>query len=126
MKLLLMAAFVLFSGAAFAHDKTDTLKVYGKSEACKAGIEKAAMIDGVKKAEWNAGTQMLVVTYDGHKVKRDDIEKSIAAIGHDTEHVTADAAAYNKLPNSCKYKRKTADAKAATNNAADSHAGHHH
>ena len=126
MKLLLMAAFALITVSAFAHDSTDSLKVYGNCGMCKARIEKAAKLEGVKKADWNEDTKMLTVTYDGHKVKLADIEKSVAAIGHDTEKMTAETAVYKKLPGCCKYDRKAADSKAATNKASDGHAGHNH
>ena len=125
-KLLLMAAFALITVSAFAHDKTDTFKVYGNCEMCKARIEKAAKIDGVKKADWNVDTKMLTVTYNADKLKREDIEKSIAAVGHDTVNMTAETSVYKKLPGCCKYDRKAADSKAATNKASDGHAGHNH
>ena len=121
----MMMAFMLISMAALAHDSTDSLKVYGNCEMCKTRIEKAAKIDGVKKADWNVETKMLTITYDGHKVKLDDIQKSIAAVGHDTQNYSAEAAVYKKLPGCCKYDRKAADNK-TNNKAAENHAGHNH
>lgn len=123
-KLLMITAFTLISVAALAHDSTDSLKVYGNCEMCKTRIEKAAKIDGVKKADWNVETKMLTVTYDGHKVKLDEIQKSIAAVGHDTQNYSAEAAVYKKLPGCCKYDRKPADNK--TNNKAGDNHGHNH
>lgn len=125
MKTLLLAAFALLSLAASAHDKTGTVKVYGNCEMCKARIEKAAKLDGVKKADWNVDTKILTVTYNADKLKQLDIEKSIAAAGHDTENATAEAAVYKKLPGCCKYDRKSATPKAATTNAAGHPTGHH-
>lgn len=125
-KLFLMAAFALFRVVAFAQDKSDNLKVYGNCEMCKARIEKAAKIDGVKKVDWNVDTKVLAVSYDGQKVKREDIEKSIAAVGHDTENMMAETAVYKKLPGCCRYDRKAADNKAAASKPADGHAGHKH
>jgi periplasmic mercuric ion binding protein len=61
-KLLLMSTFTMLSLAAFAQDKTDSVKVYGNCEMCKTRIEKAAKIEGVKKGEWNEETKMLVLT----------------------------------------------------------------
>lgn len=120
MKLLLLATFATFSIAASAHDKTDSVKVYGECGMCKARIEKAAKIEGVQKAEWNEDTKMLTVTYDGHKVKLDDIQKAIAAVGHDTEKFSAESSSYKKLPGCCKYDRKVAD------KGAEDHSGHDH
>ena len=42
-----------------ASTKTETLKVSGNCDLCKARIEKAAKVDGVSNAEWNAKTKML-------------------------------------------------------------------
>lgn len=126
-KFFLVAAFALFSAAAFAQDKSDSIKVYGKCAMCKARIEKvASKLDGVNKADWNVDTKMLTVIYDAQKVKAVDIEKGVAAAGHDTERFTATEAAYKKLPGCCRYERKPADTKEMRNKPADNHGGHHH
>ena len=88
-----------------AKDKTESFKVAGKCGMCNARIEKAAKIEGVSKAEWNSETQLLTVTYNPEKVKVDDLQKKIAAVGHDTEKVKADNNVYDKLPGCCKYER---------------------
>lgn len=86
--------------------KTETIKVWGNCEACQARIEKAAKIDGVSKASWNKDTKVLTLVYDPSKVTSDDVQKKIAAVGHDTEKFKADDKAYNSLPGCCKYERK--------------------
>jgi cation transport ATPase len=88
-----------------AATKTETAKVWGNCDMCKARIEKAAKIEGVSKAEWNKETKVLTLVYDPSKVKSDDIQKKIAAVGHDTEKFKADDKAYNSLPGCCKYER---------------------
>ena len=85
--------------------KTESIKVMGNCGMCKARIEKAAKMDGVSKAEWNDDTQMLTLVYDPSKVKSDDVQKKIAAVGHDTETFKADIKVYDKLPGCCKYER---------------------
>lgn len=85
--------------------KTETFKVRGNCEMCKARIEKAAMLDGVSKAEWSSKTKVLTIEYDPSKAKSDDVIKSIAAAGHDTEKFKADDSVYAKLPGCCKYDR---------------------
>jgi periplasmic mercuric ion binding protein len=84
--------------------KTETIKVSGNCDMCKARIEKAAKVDGVSKAEWNKETKLLAVTYDPAKTNSDAIGKKVAAAGHDTEKTKADAKAYDKLPSCCKYR----------------------
>ena len=86
--------------------KTETIKVWGQCSMCKARIEKAAKVDGVTKAEWSDETKMLTLAYNPSKVTSDDIQKKIAAVGHDTEKFKADDKSYAKLPGCCKYERK--------------------
>jgi copper chaperone CopZ len=87
-----------------AATKTETVKVWGNCDLCKARIEKAAKIEGVNKAEWNIETKMLTLVYNPSKLKIDDVQKKIAAVGHDTEKFKADNKTYNSLPGCCKYR----------------------
>jgi len=84
--------------------KTETIKVSGNCESCQVRIEKAAKVDGVSKASWDKTTKLLTLVYDPAKVKSDDIQKKIAAVGHDTEKFKADDKVYAKLPGCCKYR----------------------
>jgi periplasmic mercuric ion binding protein len=84
--------------------KTEVLNVKGNCESCKARIEKAAKVDGVSKATWDAKTKKLTLTYDPAKVKTDAVLKAIAAVGHDTDKFKATDKAYNSLPGCCKYR----------------------
>jgi len=84
--------------------KTETIKVSGNCSLCKTRIEKAAKVDGVTKADWSDKTKMLTLVYNPMKVKSDDIQKKIAAAGHDTPKYKATDKAYNALPSCCKYR----------------------
>jgi mercuric ion binding protein len=86
--------------------KTETIKISGNCDLCKARIEKAAKIDGVSKADWNQEAKVLTLVYDPSKVKSDDVQKKIASVGYDTEKFKADDKAYNSLPGCCQYDRK--------------------
>ena len=86
--------------------KTETIKVWGNCETCQARIEKAAKADGVSKASWDKDTKLLTLVYDPSKVKSDEIQKKIAAVGHDTEKFKAEDKVYAKLPGCCQYDRK--------------------
>ncbi|MDD4970983.1 MAG: ATPase [Paludibacter sp.] len=90
--------------STMAMTKTETIKVSGKCESCKARIEKTAKVDGVTKAVWSDKTKMLTIVYNPSKVKMDDIQKSLAAVGHDTPKYKATDKAYNALPGCCKYR----------------------
>ena len=86
---------------------------------CKKRIEKAAKLEGVTSAIWNVETKIMTVTYDVAKISNDDLQKKIAAVGHDTDKYAADDSVYSKLPGCCLYDRKKADKK-------DNHSGHQH
>lgn len=104
-KYLLSAAFTLCAANLFAQTKTDSVKVWGNCDECKAKIESAATKAGATNANWSDETYMLVVNYDESKTNVMDIEKSVAAVGYDTQDVKATEAAYKKLPKCCQYKR---------------------
>ena len=63
------------------------------------------MIKGVKRADWDRDTHLLVVTYNPSRVELIDIHKAIAAIGYDTDQVRADDNVYSNLHECCKYDR---------------------
>jgi copper chaperone CopZ len=86
--------------------KTETIKVSGNCGSCKSRIEKAAKVDGVSKADWNKDTRLLTLVYDPSKVSSDDVQKKIAAVGHDTEKYKADNKTYKSLPECCQYEGK--------------------
>jgi periplasmic mercuric ion binding protein len=85
--------------------KTESFKVWGKCEMCKARIEKTAKAEGAASAAWDIKTQMLTVTFDPSKTNRDDLSKKLAAAGHDTEKYKAPDDVYAKLPGCCHYER---------------------
>ena len=106
------------SGAAFAQNqgkvakttgakelKTTTFAVSGNCGMCKAAIEKALKTKGVKKAEWNASQKTVAVRYYPAQINEDALHQRVAAAGYDTEKAKAPAAAYDKLPGCCKYRK---------------------
>ena len=77
--------------------------VDGVCKMCKARIENAAYIKGVKRVEWSKESQTIKVVYNPGKTSLDNIHQSIANSGHNTNEIKADSAAYVKLPECCKY-----------------------
>lgn len=101
----IMAIFLITNASAqTSATKTEKIKVSGMCGMCKTRIEKTAKIDGVSAAEWDKTTKVLTLTYNPGVVKSDDIQKKIAAVGHDTEKFKADEKTYNSLPACCKYR----------------------
>ena len=88
-----------------ASSKTETIKVWGNCDLCKARIEKTVTAEGATKADWNQKTKMLAMTFDPSKTSVDVLSKKLAAAGHDTEKYKADDKAYDALPGCCHYPR---------------------
>jgi hypothetical protein len=91
---------------AFAQDRkvqTVELKVKGVCGMCEDRIENAALIKGVKLADWDKETEILKVVYKPAKIDIVEVHKSVAKAGHETDKVKADKEAYEKLPACCKY-----------------------
>lgn len=115
----MIAASMLIGASVYTQVKTEAFTVYGNCGMCKSRIEKAAKVDGVTSASWSAETKTITVTYDSTKVSNADIQKKIAAVGHDTEKFSADDKVYKKLPGCCLYDRKKGT-------KTTDHSGHQH
>lgn len=110
--ILMLFTCMLCSFNSLSQDKgvtTATISVKGNCEECKKRIENAADIKGVKFSDWNEHTQAITVTYKADKVSLDQIEKAIAASGHDTKNFKSDKPAYSQLPSCCKYRDKSCE-----------------
>ncbi|RNC92882.1 MAG: copper chaperone [Allomuricauda sp.] len=80
--------------------------VAGNCEQCRARIEKAAKrVKGVGTASWNVDSKILLVNYDPNHTSMENIQKSIANAGHDTQAHQAKDQVYSKLPKCCHYER---------------------
>jgi copper chaperone CopZ len=111
---IMLLAGLNFSAKAQMHDlskmnmsspKTESFKVWGKCDMCKARIEKTVKVDGVTEASWDEKSQLLTVTFDPSKTGKDDLSKKLASVGHDTEKFKAPDDVYAKLPGCCHYER---------------------
>lgn len=107
--LTLILSFLFCSVALFGQDKkndvvTETYMVSGNCGECKSRIEKAAYVKGVKRADWNKETKKLTVTYKTDKTSGEEILKSVAEAGYDSEKATASEESYAKLPTCCNYR----------------------
>jgi len=85
--------------------KTESFKVFGKCDMCKARIEKTVIAEGATSASWDLKTQILTVTFDTAKTSKDALSKKLASVGHDTEKFKAPDDVYAKLPGCCHYER---------------------
>lgn len=130
-KILMVVAVLLSTINAFAqikNAKTETVKIYGNCDMCKATIEKAGNVQKVSSVDWNKDTKMATLTYDSGKINQDEILKRIALAGYDNEKFRAPDDAYAKLPGCCQYDRaiKSAVETKGTEMDMSGHASHNH
>jgi len=79
--------------------------VSGNCEMCKDRIETAAKsVNGVSRAIWDDKTKKLQLDFYNSITNIDEIQKTIAKIGHDTEKYKASDETYDALPECCKYR----------------------
>lgn len=110
--LSIVALFIFGAITVFAANKSESFKVYGNCEMCKARIEKAAKsVDGVSVADWSVDTKMLALTFDDSKTDVHKVQEAIAKVGHDTDMHKASDEAYNKVEGCCKYERAKSETK---------------
>ena len=103
----IMLCTILFSQQLYAQTaKSETIKVWGNCGMCKKRIEKSAKSAGAITASWDAEKLELQVTFDEKQTSSISIQQAIANAGYDTQDITADDKAYNKLSGCCKYERK--------------------
>ena len=103
---VLLFTVIAINAQEKSKSKKVAIKVSGICDMCKSRIEKAAFkTKGVKSAEWSSETQNLSLVINERKTDVLTIQKSMAAIGHDTEGVQATNEAYNSLHGCCKYER---------------------
>jgi len=109
-KNILMILLAFFATASFAQtnliptDTTVSFKVFGACDQCKARIEKAIKIKGLKNGDWDVDSKLLTVTYDPTKTSLQKIQNRVVSVGHDIETKKANISVYDALPACCHYR----------------------
>ena len=101
--LVLSAMTTSASAQAKPGDQTISFKVSGVCGDCKQRIESTALdVKGVKKAEWDVQTDVLVLVGSA-KMDKQKVADALAKAGHKSEFAAADPKGYNNLPGCCQY-----------------------
>ncbi len=80
--------------------------VLGNCGMCKDRIERAAYsVRGVRSADWNQEKQSLTVTWRPQRTDQEEIERTIAKAGHDTENFLTHDETHANLHHCCIYER---------------------
>lgn len=83
--------------------QTISLKVFGVCGDCKQRIESTALdVKGVKKAEWDMQSDVLVLI-GTKKMSKEKVAAALAKAGHRSELLAADPKGYANLPACCQY-----------------------
>lgn len=107
---LLCSVIMDIAMAAQAAKRTETIKVYGNCEMCKATIESVLKKkDGIISKKWDVKAKLLTVTYDSGKITIKEIGQKIADVGYDNEYSISKDEVYNKLHHCCQYDRPQKD-----------------
>lgn len=86
--------------------KTVSFTVAGKCDMCKKRIDTAAKaVTGVLEASWEVESKELTVKLDTEKTSMEEVQKAVAAVGHDTEAFKAADETYENLHACCNYTR---------------------
>ena len=89
-----------------AEEQHATLWVGGSCDMCTDRIVNTVNgVEGVTLAEYNLDGEELHVHFAANKTNLDEIAKTLAAVGHDTEAHKADDAVYEALPGCCHYRK---------------------
>jgi cation transport ATPase len=74
---------------------------------CKARIEKSMAYEkGVQSASLDVASQVLTVNYRPDKTSPAALRTAVQKTGYDADDATADAKAYDRLPDCCKKTNK--------------------
>jgi len=101
MKNLIILLSLIISVNCFGQE----IKIQTSAECndCKVRLEdKLNYTKGVKFAELDLETKIIVVGYSEKKITSDEIKKIISELGYDADDVKANPEAYEKLPACCK------------------------
>lgn len=108
-KLFLLAvaiAGILTTGFGQAKKGVQTVAINTPTvqcESCKKRIEEyLKREDGVQKVNVDFKKKVTKVTFINDRTNIENVKAAIANAGYDADDVTADAAAYKKLPKCCK------------------------
>ena len=86
------------TGPATAKFKTSAV-----CDMCKTRIEKSLAYEkGVQSAVLDVPSQVLTVTYKADKTTPEALRTAVQKTGYDADGLSADARAYNRLPDCCK------------------------
>ncbi|STD54803.1 DUF3347 domain-containing protein [Empedobacter falsenii] len=119
---LVIGSFLAFTAnAQFKNQETKQFQVKGNCVNAKELIEKAGNQPRISKVDFDASTQIALITYNKAKTNSNEILKKVALAGFDNAEYMAPDEAYAKLEKDCQYSR---DKKMTMNHKEMNHSNH--
>ncbi len=88
----------------FSGLRTGVIQVRQRCNSCNKYIVKTALsVVGVKKAEWNNDSNVLLVEFDAQKTNLNTVELEIVEAGYETPNHRGNIKYYSQIPNCCQY-----------------------
>jgi hypothetical protein len=84
--------------------QTESFQASGCCPWCGENVESALDVKGVKYAVWDQYEQRVTVKYRPRKTSLKELQRLVAAKGHDTDAFLAPDSAYLALPGCCHYR----------------------
>jgi mercuric ion binding protein len=104
-KIIFLLSLIATTGLYAQKPQKTTIEVKGNCTLCQKRIVKATLgVKGVKWAAWDIPSDQLTLIYDPLKADLAQVEKAIAAAGHDTKNQKAPQEVYENLPACCLYR----------------------
>lgn len=104
--LLLLVMPLSLATGQLRNAQTISFRVEGQCAASKNQIEQAGTERNTAVVRWNPENRQATVTYDARKTSPQQVLRNIALAGYDNELYLAPPAAYQQLPDSCRYERR--------------------
>lgn len=110
----LSLALLMMACTSIPNAQEAEVLINGNCGMCEETIEKAALVEGMSKADWDKDTRQATITYDSTKTTLNAVLQRVASAGYDNQSFTAPDSVYSELPECCQYKRTGNDVKAPT------------
>ena len=81
-----------------------TFTAKGCCPSCETSILESLQIDAVKSAQWNQHHEKITLRYYSNEISTDQLQRTVAMAGYDTDLFIAPDSVYLALPKCCHYR----------------------
>ena len=81
-----------------------TFTAKGCCPSCETSILESLLIDEVKSAQWDQQNEKITLRFYANKISVDQLQRTVAMAGYDTDLFMAPDSIYLALPKCCHYR----------------------